>query len=73
MVVGVIDGATAGEIGNVNEFRSKMDTSADFVLVTVWMIKLELVIYMSMWFIIWIIIIAAIKAINLISGYIMRN
>ena len=67
------DGAVARKTGTASEFGSKLDTAADFVLVVVCLIKLIPVIHVPAWLIIWIIVIAVIKAINLISGYVMRK
>ena len=67
------DGAAARKTGTVSEFGSKFDTAADFVLVAVCLIKLIPVIHVPAWLIIWIIVIAVIKAVNLISGYVMRK
>ena len=67
------DGVVARKTGTVSEFGSKFDTAADFVLVVVCLIKLIPVIHVPTWLIIWIIVIAVIKAINLISGYVMRK
>ena len=67
------DGAFARKTGTVSEFGAKFDTAADFVLVVVCLIKLIPVIHMPSWLIIWIIVIAVIKAVNLISGYVMRK
>ena len=69
----MIDGTVARKTGTVSEFGSKLDTAADFVLVVVCLIKLIPVIQTPAWLIIWIIVIAVIKAINLISGYVMRK
>ena len=69
----MIDGTVARKTGSVSEFGSKLDTAADFVLVIVCLIKFIPVIRIPMWLIIWIIVIAAIKVINLISGYVMRK
>lgn len=69
----MIDGAVARKTGTVSEFGSKFDTAADFVLVVVCLIKLIPVIHVPIWLIIWIIVIAVIKAINLLSGYVMRK
>lgn len=60
----MIDGAVARKTGTVSEFGSKFDTAADFVLVVVCLIKLIPVIHVPIWLIIWIIVIAVIKAIN---------
>ena len=67
------DGAVARKTGTVSEFGSKFDTAADFVLVAACLIKLIPVILVPAWLIIWIIVIAVIKAVNLISGYVMRK
>ena len=67
------DGSIARKMGRVSEFGSKFDTVADFVLVSVCLIKLIPAIHVPVPLIIWIIVIAVIKAINLISGYVMRK
>ncbi len=69
----MIDGTVARKTGTVSEFGSKLDTAADFILVAVCLIKLIPVIHVPTWLIIWIIVIAGIKVINLISGYITRK
>lgn len=69
----MIDGAVARNTGTVSEFGSKLDTAADFVLVAVCLIKLLPVIHVPTWLIIWIVVIAVIRAINLISGYVIRK
>ena len=67
------DGAAARKTGTVSEFGSKLDTAADFVLVVVCLIKLIPVIHVPAWLITWIIVIAVIKLINLISGYVLQK
>lgn len=69
----MLDGAVARKTGSVSEFGSKLDTAADFVMVVVCLIKLIPAVRFPRWLIIWIIVIAVIKAVNLISGYIMRK
>ena len=69
----MIDGAVARKTGTVSDFGSKLDTAADFVLVLVCLVKLIPAIPVPTWLIIWIIVIAVIKATNLISGYVMRR
>lgn len=69
----MIDGPVARKTGTVSEFGSKLDTAADFVFVVVCLIKLIPVIHAPTWLILWIIAIAVIKAINLISGYVMKK
>ena len=67
------DGAVARKTGTVSEFGSKFDTAADFILVAVCLIKLIPVVHVPAWLIVWIIVIAVIKAVSLISGYVMRK
>lgn len=67
----MIDGTVARKTNTVSEFGAKLDTAADFVMVAVCLIKLIPVIHVPVWLTVWIIVIAAIKAINLISGYVM--
>ena len=67
------DGAVARKTGTVSEFGSKLDTAADFILFAVCMIKLLPIIDIPIWLIIWIIVIAIIRAVNLVSGYVMRK
>ena len=67
------DGVVARKRGAVSKFGSKLDTAADFVLVVVCLIKLIPAIHIPTWLIIWIIVIAVIKAVNLISGYVIRK
>ena len=67
------DGAVARKTGTVSKFGSKLDAAADFILVAVCLIKLIPAIHVPTWLIIWIIVIAVIKVINLISGYVMRK
>ena len=67
------DGAVARKTGTVSEFGSRLDTIADIVFVVVCMIKLIPVLHIPLWLFIWIAIIALIKIINIISGYVMSK
>ena len=69
----MIDGAVARKTGTVSEFGSKLDTAADFILVIVCLIKLVPVLEPPSWLLIWIIIVALIKIINIVSGYVMHK
>lgn len=69
----MIDGTVARKTGTVSNFGSKLDTAADFVMVAACLIKLIPVLYLPTWLIVWVIVIAVIKAVNLISGYVMRK
>ena len=72
-ITDMADGAVARKTGTVSEFGSKLDTAADFVLVVVCLIKLIPVIQVPIWLIVWIIVIALIKAITQIYGYVKRK
>ena len=67
------DGMVARKTGTVSGFGSKLDTAADFVLAAVCLCKLLPVVHVPTWLMIWIVAIAGIKAVNLISGYVMRK
>ena len=69
----VADGAVARKTGTVSEFGSKLDSAADLVLVAVCLIKLIPIMELPTWLIVWIIAIAVIKAVNLISGYVVQK
>lgn len=69
----IVDGIIARKTNTVSEFGSKFDSFADFILVLVCLIKMIPVIHIPNWLLIWIIVIAIIKIINLISGYVMQK
>lgn len=70
-VTDMIDGIVARKTNSVSEFGSKLDTIADFVLVVTCLIKLLPVLDIETWMYIWIVIIAVIKLINIVSCYVM--
>ena len=69
----MIDGTIARRTNTVSEFGARFDTAADFVFVVVCLIKFLPVISMPIWLCVWIVIIALIKIINIISGYIAQR
>ena len=69
----MIDGTVARRTGTVSEFGSKFDTAADIILAAVCLLKLIPVLNIPTWLFIWIAIIALIKMINIISGYVMHK
>ncbi|MBO6061078.1 MAG: CDP-alcohol phosphatidyltransferase family protein [Clostridia bacterium] len=69
----MIDGPVARKTGTVSELGSKLDSAADLVLVVVCLIKMIPALDIPLWLIIWIAVIALIKAANFISGYVMRK
>ena len=67
----MIDGTVARKTGTVSAFGSKFDTAADFVLVSVCLIKLIPALAVPPWLLIGIAVVALIKTINLLSGFVM--
>lgn len=69
----MIDGAVARKLGTESEFGSKLDTATDFVFVAVCLIKMLPILNIPQWLYIWIGVIALIKVINAISGFIIQR
>lgn len=69
----MIDGAVARATKNVSRSGAKLDTVADLVLVAVCMIKLLPVIRVPGWIWVWTGMIALIRIINYISGYVVHK
>lgn len=72
-VTDMIDGTVARKTNSVSEFGSRLDTVADFILLVVCLIKLLPVLKVETWMYIWIAVIATVKIINIISGYVMHK
>ena len=69
----MIDGTIARRTNTVSEFGARFDTAADFVFVVVCLIKLLPVISIPAWLYVWIVLIALIKIIIIISGYVVQK
>ena len=69
----MFDGTVARKTGKVSSFGSKLDTAADFVLVAVCLIKLLPVLHIPLWLSIWITVVALIKVINIVSGFVQKK
>ena len=69
----MIDGPVARKTGTVSESGAKLDTTADFVFVAACLIKLLPMNPFPLWLWLWIGGIALIKAVNLLSGYIVQK
>lgn len=67
----MIDGTVARKTNTVSEFGSKLDTIADIVLVSVCLVKLIPTMDVPRWVYVWIAVIACIKIMNVISGYVL--
>ena len=66
----MIDGAIARKTHSVTEFGSKLDSVADLIFVVVAFVKLLPVISLPNWLWVWIAIIALIKVVNILFGWI---
>lgn len=69
----MIDGTIARRMNTVSEFGARFDTVADFVFVVVCLIKFLPVISIPAWLYVWIVLIALIKIIIIISGYVVQK
>jgi CDP-diacylglycerol--glycerol-3-phosphate 3-phosphatidyltransferase len=69
----ILDGFAARKTQSESEFGAKLDSISDTVFVAVCMIKLLTVIEIKIWLWIWIALIAAIKLVNIISGYVAEK
>ena len=69
----MIDGTIARKTNTASEFGSRLDIIADMVFVAACMIKLFPVLTIPAWLLIWIGVIAIIKVINILSGYILQK
>ena len=69
----MIDGWVARRTHTVSEFGAKLDTVADFVFLVVCLVKLLPVMDVPVWLYVWIGIIAVIKIINIVSGYVVQK
>ena len=67
------DGIIARKTNTVSEFGSKFDSAADFVFVTVCLIKILPAMDIPTWLYVWTAVIALIKFINIISGYVVQK
>lgn len=72
-ITDMLDGFVARKTNTESDFGSKLDTVADFAFVIVCLIKLLPALSIPIWLWIWIGIIAVIKIINIISGYIVQK
>jgi CDP-diacylglycerol--glycerol-3-phosphate 3-phosphatidyltransferase len=69
-VTDMIDGTVARKTNAVSRFGSKLDTAADFAFMAVCAVKLLPGMSLSAWLWIWIALVAMIKAVNLVGGFV---
>lgn len=67
----VLDGIVARHFGKITKLGAKLDTVADIVFTAVVLAKVIPTIHIPLWLIIWIVCIAVIKLINIVSGLII--
>ena len=72
-ITDMIDGMVARKTGTVSEFGERLDSIADIIFVAVCLVKLIPVIDFPTWLYIWIGIIALIRIINVVSGFVMQK
>jgi len=66
----MIDGTVARKTGNVSELGSKLDTIADMVFFIITVVVLFPYLKLALWIWIWIAVIALVKILSIIYGYI---
>lgn len=69
----MIDGWVARKTNTVSEFGAKLDTVADFVFAVVCLVTLLPIMDIPTWLYVWIGVIALVKIINIVSGYIVQK
>jgi CDP-diacylglycerol--glycerol-3-phosphate 3-phosphatidyltransferase len=69
----MVDGVVARRTNTASEFGARLDTAADFVFVIVCLIRLLPVMDIPTWLYVWIGVIALIKVINIVSGYVTQK
>ena len=69
----MVDGIIARKTNTVSEFGSRFDSIADLVFVAVCLIKILHVMDIPIWLYVWTAVIALIKMINIVYGYVMQR
>lgn len=69
----MVDGIVARKTNTVSEFGSKLDSGADILFAAVAIFKLLPVLELPKGILIWVCLIAVIKIINVISGFVTRH
>lgn len=69
----MVDGTVARKTNTVSDFGAALDTAADLVFAAVCLIRLLPILDIPVWLWIWIAVIALIKAVNVVSGLVMKK
>lgn len=72
-ITDMVDGTIARKLGTESEFGEKLDTIADIIFAAAALYKLLPVMVLSTGIWIWVGIIAVIKVINIISGFVVQK
>ena len=66
----MIDGTIARKTGTVSEYGSRLDAASDFLFLSVSLVRFLPAVSVSQWLWVWITVIGAVKAGNLVWGYV---
>lgn len=69
----MIDGSIARKTNSSSKFGARLDSVADFVFVVACLVKLLPTMQIPSWLWIWIAVIAVIKIINVVSGFVCKK
>lgn len=69
----MIDGTVARKTNSASDFGARFDTAADFIFAAASLVKLLPAIPLPKWLWIWIAVIAAMKVVNLVLGFVARK
>lgn len=69
----ILDGAIARITDTTSELGSKLDTIADFIFATVCLIKLIPFMHIPIWLVLWTVVIAIVKLVNIAVGFIRQK
>ena len=69
----ILDGFIARKTNTSTKFGAKFDTFADIVFAAVVLVKLLPILELTVWIIIWVGVIALIKLVNIVIGFVRRH
>lgn len=72
-VTDMIDGTVARRTGTAGEFGARLDTAADFIMLAVCLYKLMPVLNITKWMVVWITVIALLKAVSFAIGLVRQG
>ena len=69
----ILDGFIARKTNTATQFGAKLDTFADIIFTAVALIKILPILKLPVWVIAWVGVIALIKLVNLVIGFVRRH